>query len=230
MFFALLSLWTVTAPAARAQATNAPPANPPPAAATPAAPTMDTAFSFYSRGKLDEAIGVLNSLLEKDPTNRNALILRGTIYGDKQMWDQGEKDFQTILQTDPKNEGVQYDLADLKLKEKQFDQARAAFVPLQNNSDPDLADLIKYKIYLCDLLGGHEALAAQELDAFNKVGSHASYYFANVAWSLVHNKTDDARSWLTSAVHIYSPRKQAVYSSMLVEMGYLPLKPAADKT
>ncbi len=68
------------------------------------------------------------------------------------------------------------------------------------------------------------------MKAFNDAGTHASYYFANVAWNLVHNQPDDARKWLASAANIYPARKQAIYSSMLIEMGYLPLKTSAEAT
>jgi len=124
---------------------------------------------------------------------------------------------------DPGNDGVRYDLADLKFKQKQFDDARAAFVPLQDNKDPELSDLIKYKIFICDLFAGHDDVAAKELDAFNQVGSNPSYYFGNAAWDLVHKKTDDAKGWLLSATQIYPVRKHLLYASILKQMGYLPL-------
>ncbi len=55
------------------------------------------------------------------------------------------------------------------------------------------------------------------------MGGNASYYFANLAWSLVHQKPDDARSWLDSALRIYPPDKFNLYVRNLNELGYLPL-------
>ncbi len=206
-------------------ATNSPTISPP---GSDSSPTLEKAAEFYGQGKPDEALSIVNAVLQTEPNSINAYILRGAIYSQKQAWDQAQKDFQTALQMDPKNDGVRYDLADLKFKQKQFDTARPAFVPLQNNTDPDIRDLIEYKIFICDLLAGHEDVAAKELDAFNQVGSNPSYYFGNAAWDLVHKKTDDAKSWLFSAIHIYSARKQLLYASILRDTGYLPLPPSTD--
>jgi hypothetical protein len=129
---------------------------------------------------------------------------------------------------DPKNDGLRYDLADLKFKQRQFDDARSAFVPLQDNHDSGISDLVRYKIFLCDLLGGHDDVASKELDAFNQVGSNASYYLGNAAWNLVHKKPEEAKTWLVSASHIYSESKQLRYASTLKEMGYLPLPSSSD--
>jgi tetratricopeptide (TPR) repeat protein len=193
-----------------------------------APPTVAKAAHLYLLGKLDDALSTINAVILTDPKKGSAYIMRGAIYSGKADWDQAEKDYQTALAMDPNNQGVRYDLADLKFKQKKFDDARAAFVEIQDYKDSEIRDLIKYKIFLCDLLGGHDDVAGKELDAFNEVGSNASYYFSNAAWSLVHKKPEDARSWLTSASHIYSERKQAIYSSILTVMGYLPLPAPSD--
>jgi tetratricopeptide (TPR) repeat protein len=210
---------------AQEAATNSPTIAPP---GSNTSPTLQQAATLYGQGKPDEALGIVNAVLQTEPNSINAYILRGAIYSQKQAWDQAEKDFQTALQMDPKNDGVRYDLADLKFKQKQFDAARPAFVPLQNNSDPDIRDLIEYKIFICDLLGGHDDIAAKELDTFNQAAANPSYYFGNTAWDLVHKKPDDAKSWLISAIHIYSARKQLLYASILKDMGYLPLPSSSN--
>ena len=191
-------------------------------------PTLTDAAKLYNQDKLDEALAMVNAVLQSNPKNSNAYILRGAINSAKQLWDQAEKDYQTALQMEPTNDGIRYDLADLRFKQKQFDDARRAFVSLPNNPDEDIRDLIKYKIFLCDLLEGHDDIAAKELDAFNQAGINPSYYFGNAAWDLVHKKPEEARSWLVSATRIYPPRKHLLYLSMLKNMGYLPLPPATD--
>lgn len=191
-------------------------------------PTVGKAIMYYTEGKPDQALATINAVLTIKPKNVDAYILRGAIFSQKEDWDKAEKDFQTALQMDPKNDGVRFDLADLKFKQKQFDAARVALVPLQDNKDFEVSDLIKYKIYLCDLLGGHDDVASKELEVFNQAGSNASYYFGNAAWNLVHKKPEEARGWLVSASHIYPDRKQAIYTSILNDMGYLPLPPPPD--
>jgi Tfp pilus assembly protein PilF len=198
---------------------------------TDATPTVLKAMELYNRGQADEALRIINAFLQITPKDKSldAYILRGAIYAQKQQWSQAESDYKTALQLNANDDGIRYDLADLKFMQKQFDDARSAFVPLQNYHDSDIRDLIKYKIFLCDLLGGHDDAASKELDAFNQVGMNASYYFGNAAWDLVHKKPEDARSWLESSTHIYSLRKHELYLSMLKDLGYLPLPPAAGQ-
>ena len=151
----------------------------------------------------DAAIAVVNQEIGAEPRNVTAYILRGNIYAEKKAWDQAKEDYQTALQLDDKNFEVKFNLAEILFMQKNYDQARPGFAALEQ--DFDKGDLASYKVFLCDLFAGHEATSAQELDAFNKVGSNASYYFANAAWSLYHQKREDARGWLLAATGIYGP-------------------------
>jgi hypothetical protein len=56
-----------------------------------------------------------------------------------------------------------------------------------------------------------------------------SYYFANVAWDLVHKRPDEARTWLLSASRIYPQQKFTYYAQSLHELGYLPIPGPNDK-
>ena len=53
----------------------------------------------------------------------------------------------------------------------------------------------------------------------------ASYYFANIAWSLYYKKPEEARPWVLSAGRIYDPDKLNLYGRCLIDLGYLPLPP-----
>ncbi len=92
-----------------------------------------------------------------------------------------------------------------------------------------MGDLAAYKVFLCDLLGGHEAVARKELDAFNDIAAKPSYFFSNAAWSLVHRNVEDARSWLNSAANVYPSAKIAYYATCLRDLGYLPLPEQTGK-
>jgi Tfp pilus assembly protein PilF len=170
---------------------------------------------------LDSALDKVNEALVASPQSVPAFCLRGNIYAEQKLWDEAGKDYQTVLQLDSKNKQVRFDMAELAFIQKKYDEAQPGFAALKEDSD--LGDLAAYKVFLCDLYGGHEEAAAKELDAFNQVGSNASYYFANVAWSLYHHKTEEGRTWILSAGNIYGPRKLSVYANSLVDLGYLPL-------
>jgi len=191
------------------------------ASAESVAQLIREATQLVQQKKFDAALEKVNAVVQLEPQSEAAYLLRGSIYGQKKLWDQAELDYRKVLEWDNKNVAAQFNLAEVAFQQKKYDDARAAFVTLE--ADAKFGDLATYKTYLCDLFGDHEAAAAQELDSFNQVGSNASYYFANAAWLLYHQKTEDSRSWLMSAANIYSPDKFRLYAASLIDLGYLPL-------
>jgi tetratricopeptide (TPR) repeat protein len=214
--------------------TNATPASAPtPAASTNAPTSMSTdvrdqlraVYTLDAQKKYDEAMTKVNSILQADPKNSSAYILRGDIYSKQKLYDQAAKDYETVLQIVGPSSVAKFNLSELKFIQKQYDDARPGFLAMEG--DADLGDLATYKVFLCDLFAPHDDAAQKEFDDFNKVGGNASYYFANVAWNVYHKKPDDARTWLDSAMRIYPSQKVSLYSSSLQELGYLPLPPPA---
>jgi Tfp pilus assembly protein PilF len=175
---------------------------------------------------MDGALADLTQAVQLKPDSAFAFLLRGSLYTQKKMFPQAEADFAAAYKIDPNNVVIKFNLSELKFMQKHYDDARAGFFPLQK--DPDMGDFAMYKVFLCDLFGGHEALAKTELDAIDNKGDDASYYFSNAAWDLYHKKTDDARSWLVSASHIYDMKKFSTYVESLNYLGYLPLPPPKD--
>jgi tetratricopeptide (TPR) repeat protein len=187
---------------------------------------LQDAKRLFAEGQFDIALEKTNSIIQNNPKIPDAFILRGNIYAQQKKWGLAESDYTTALQIDPANFTAKFNLGEVKFRQKKYDSARADFAVLVNV--PDDGDLAAYKVFLCDLIGGHETAAKKELDAFNIVAANPSYYFGNVAWSLVHQNTEDARRWLSSAVEIYAPRKVILYGSSLKELGYLPLPKKPD--
>jgi Tfp pilus assembly protein PilF len=181
------------------------------------------AFQLVQEKQLDAALEKVSSAIEIAPKNPDAFILRGSIYIKQNLWAQAENDFQSALQLDNKHVQIKFDLAEIKFLQKKYDDARAGFVALQG--DPEMGDLATYKVFLCDLLGGHDDDAAREWAAFNETGMNASYYFANAAWFFYRHQTEEARGWLKSAATIYPPNKFREYAASLVTLGYLSLPP-----
>jgi len=215
----LLFLPTVQAqPMPAGSATNAPAAAPP---VDPSSHAMAVAIGKMNADDVNGALDKLTEAIKLNPKNSAAYVLRASIYCQKKLWTQAEEDFAAAGAIDPRNVVIKFNEVEVKFLQKQYDAARPGYAALAD--DPDMGDLAKYKVFLCDLFGGHEDAAAKELDAFNKAGENASYYFSNAAWDLYHKKIEDARGWLISASHIYAPQKNGYYAQSLRDLGYLPL-------
>jgi tetratricopeptide (TPR) repeat protein len=170
----------------------------------------------------------VTAALQADPQNPAAYVGRGNIYTAEKLWNQAARDYRKALQLTPQAVPIQFDLAELDFMQGKYDIARPGFVVVQQN--PYMSDLASYKIFLCDLLDGNEQLAGRELAAFNQVGANASYYFANAAWSLNHEKKDEAKHWLTAAARLYPPDLIKVYTASLIEIGSLDASGTPPKT
>jgi tetratricopeptide (TPR) repeat protein len=237
--FAFCASALLLAPLGRAQqlaAPNAPsgaktsPANAPaPALTSPTDAAQKMIAGAIQKMNANDVEGALNDLsqaIKLNPNSTGAYVLRASIYCQKKQWAQAEDDFKSAARIAPTNAVLQFNLVEVKFMQKQYDAARPGFVALEN--DPDMGDFASYKVFLCDLFGGHEAVAKKELDVFNDAMGNPSYYFSNAAWSLVHKNVDDARSWLLSASRIYPPQKNAYYAQSLRDLGYLPIPAPGD--
>jgi Tfp pilus assembly protein PilF len=229
-FFFILCALALLSPLGRAQqltTTNA--ANS--ALTSPAEASQSLVKSAVQKmsGKVPDVDGAINDLsqaIKLNPNSTGAYVLRASLYCQKKQWALAEADFKSAQLLAPGNSVLKFNLVEIKFMQKQYDAARPGFVALEN--DPDMGDFASYKVFLCDLFGGHEDQAKKELDVFNDVMGNPSYYFSNAAWSLVHKNLDDARSWLLSASRIYPPEKNQYYAQSLRDLGYLPIPAPGD--
>ena len=238
--FVLCALALLFCPLGRAQqlaTTNAPGSAPAAPAKSPGATLttprdaaekmIDNAIQRMNANDADGALNDLTQALKLNPNSTGAYVLRASIYCQKKLWPQAEDDFNAAARIAPTNVVLKFQLVEVKFMQKQYDLARPGFVAFEK--DPDMGDFASYKVFLCDLFGGHEAAAKKELDVFNNTIGNPSYYFGNAAWSLVHKNLEDARGWLLSASRIYPPRKNAYYAQSLRDLGYLPIPESDDK-
>jgi tetratricopeptide (TPR) repeat protein len=178
------------------------------------------------QGKYQDALNKANEAVLANPKEITPYIIRGHIYSEMSLMDKADEDFQTILKMDPDNFGAQFNRCEVKLTKKDYSGARAGFLALEKNSD--WGDLAAYKVFVCDLFSGQVLDAQNELDAFNKVGSHASYYYANATWSFYNKQPRQAQPWLDAAERIYPRKVIHFYSATLVDRGYIRAPAAGD--
>jgi Tfp pilus assembly protein PilF len=203
---------------------SAPAPLPVPAKSPPAPDQSDIAailrqsINFLRQNRPDEALDKANAALVADPHNWACYFVRGNVYAITKQWDLAEQDYLAAEKMNDQNSAIKYNLADIQFAQKKYALARPGFAHLAN--DQELGDQATYKVFLCDLFGGYEDNAAKDLANINQTGANASYYFANAAWSLYHQKTDDANGWLNSARKIYPPAKFQRYSASLEVLGY----------
>jgi Tfp pilus assembly protein PilF len=225
-FLLLLNSATVQAQqlgSTAAPATNAPAAKAPNVKVDAASQAIAEAAVKMDANDLDGAIAKLTDAITANPKLSGPYVFRASVYCQKKMWPEAEADFKAASAIDPTNIVIKFNLYEVKFNQKEYDKARAGYATLVG--DPQMGDLASYKVFLCDLLSGHDALAKKERDSFDQINSQPSYYFSNAAWALVHKDIEGARSWLVSAANIYPSAKISYYVLPLKDLGYLPIPP-----
>jgi len=201
-------------PAEDAPATNSTAPTPP----TPAETAQDLigkSTRNLADGNLDDAVSEANMAIQLDPQNPSAYELRGSIYIEKKIWDQAERDYAKADQISP-DPAYKYKLGEIKYVQRSFGDARFHFAQLQK--DPRLGDLANYKVFLCDLLDGHESIAAQDLAAIDRGPKNPSFYFCHCVWASYHGSPQEANKYLVTARKLYDRSTYELYYLSLVEL------------
>ena len=170
--------------------------------------------------KFDDALNTLSEAIELNPKNQLPYFLRASIFASRNVWPAAEKDLLVAESITPQDVDIEMFLGDVFLMEKKYDDARTRFASL--TSDANRGDLATYKVFVCDVLGGHTDAAAKELDTFDHLPSKPSCYYAHATSSLINGKTADGHRWLDSAAVLYGSAVTTPYVQCLKSLGYLP--------
>jgi hypothetical protein len=166
------------------------------------------ATADIDEGKPDLARTEVIAALALEPNNTAALDLRGSIYVEQKLWSLAERDYTRLNQLSP-DPAYQYKLAQIKFLQKLYDDARPMFAALKD--DPRLGDLARYKVFICDLFGHHEAIAARDLDLLDQTGDKPSYYYGRALWLGMHGQNSAAGHYLAQATGKFSDSICALY-------------------
>ena len=81
----------------------------------------DEVAILKSHGDLDGALAKASEEVQANPADFKAYIQRGDVYAKKKAWKEADQDFATALKLAPDNNMARFDLAELKLMQKQYD-------------------------------------------------------------------------------------------------------------
>jgi hypothetical protein len=188
-------------------------ATPPSPAPSSAASLIEKATQDQAAGKLEEGAREASAALVLDPQNKAALELRGTIYVEEKLWDRASRDFATLIKISP-DPAYRYKLAEIKFLQHQYDDARPLFAVLKN--DPNLGDLARYDVFICDLFGFHEDIAARDLATLDSTGKLPSYYYGRAAWAYFHSQNPLASHLVAQASGKFNGTVNRLYMQAFV--------------
>jgi tetratricopeptide (TPR) repeat protein len=160
-----------------------------------------------------------------DPNQPATLNLRGEILMEQKEFDLAEASFKKAAKIDPKFREVQYNLAQIPFKKKEYAKARDRFEALfgqtPGGDKNQAAQIIKFKIFMTLLLEGKESRAQKLMEQFQFTGDTPALYYAQAAWEFKHNNPNKATDWIASAKKIYSPSLNGLFSDSFYDLGWI---------
>ncbi len=160
-----------------------------------------------------------------DPNQPAILNLRGEILMEQKDFDGAESSFKKAAKLDPKFREVQYNLAQIPFKKKEYAKARdrfeALFSQTPGGDKNQAAQIIKFKIFMTLLLEGKESRAQKLMEQFQFTGDTPALYYAQAAWEFKHNNPNKATDWIASAKKIYSPSLNGLFSDSFFDLGWI---------
>ena len=160
-----------------------------------------------------------------DPNQPAILNLRGEILMEQKQFDLAEASLKKAAKIDPKLREVQYNLAQIPFKKKEYAKARDRFEMLFSQTPggdkSQAAQIIKFKIFMTLLLEGKESRAQKMMEQFQFTGDTPALYYAQAAWEFKHNNPSKGQDWITSARKIYSPALNGLFGDSFYDLGWI---------
>lgn len=177
------------------------------------------AAQAFSKNDLEGALQLIEVAELAKPNQASNENLRGAVFTRKRDWPKAEEAFKKALALQPDLPMAQFNLGEVLFLNNNYPAAKERFQIFLNSQPSN--DLGRYKMYLCDLLGGDSKKAEKFLGELQPNPASPIYYFANAAAAFYKNDKAAALELVGSAYRIYPPDANSTYADSLVEKGYL---------
>lgn len=138
-------------------------------AAAEASTPFERARALAAAGRHDEAIGLYNDLLERDPANADARLARGRTYAWMKQWDRAEADLLAVTTASPGYADAWSALGDIYLWQGKDAEAVAAYSKWQSLQPDRHAPLLARS--RAHAAAGNREAARADLDAAVALGA-----------------------------------------------------------
>jgi len=190
--------------------------------------TYVKAMQVFGEGKYEEAMKLAREAVVLDPAQASAYNLLGATQVKLRQPQEAVASFQKILSLQPENSVAVFNLGEAYFLLKNYSEAKKYFESYLKTEGNATNALARYKMILCDLLGGREAAARETVLGLKPTISHPLEYYGRAALLFHQGDEEQARSYLESAGKIYSPGLNLAFADSLVELGWLNRNEVAE--
>lgn len=179
------------------------------------------AIELFNEAKYEETLSLLEQAVALEPQQTSAYNLIGAALVKLKRFDEAGAVFRKILSVQPDNAIAMFNFGESLFLAKKYPEAKQQFQAYLNTEGNKTNALARFKIILCDLLGGNEAEARQNVAKLRPTISHPLEYYGRAAVMFHDGNEEEAREYLQSAFQIYPGGMNLVFADSLVELGWL---------
>jgi len=180
-----------------------------------------SALQEFNAENYDKALTILEQTIAVDPQQTAAYNLSGAANVKLKKYEQAIDSFRKILSIKPESSIAMFNLGESLFLLKDYSQAKQYFQGYLNTEGNKTNALARYKVILCDLLGGNEAVARDAVQNLKPTISHPLEYYGRAAIQFHAGNEEEAREYLRSAFQIYPGGLNLAFADSLVELGWL---------
>jgi tetratricopeptide (TPR) repeat protein len=185
----------------------------------------DKAFKAFDSANYDEALGALDAIDARQPDLAESLNLRGVVYMRQGKYDRAEATLRKALSIEPKFWNAGFNLAEIAFLKKDWVEARNRFEVLiareNEGMQPEMSQLIQYKILLTFVLQGKENMVDWILNQFELAKGSPALYYSNAAIALQHGNQKEATEWMSAAKKRFAAPSNELFAESFYEIGWI---------
>lgn len=176
------------------------------------------AMTVFEEDKYDEALKLLIEADEKAPNEPFVLNFIGAVYSKKKDYAKADEYFKKALELQPDNFPARFNVGEIMFLQKKFTEAADYFEVM--GTDYPKNELVRFKIFLCQLMLDKTDEAKRMLDKMKFPGETPAWYYSQAAWELKKKngwKANDHRK----AAELMFGKQTELYEESLKDSGLL---------
>jgi tetratricopeptide (TPR) repeat protein len=194
------------------------------AAGRPYLRELESAASALAGGDFSKALEDLDLADQIQPEVPDTWNMRGAIYAQQHEYERAQSAFEKAERLNPSDFWAPYNIAELLLVQKKYDEAAPAFQKLALYRGHE--ELVEFKIVFADLMRGKPADAKPVLDAMKFPSDTAAYYFAQAAWSFAQKDQKEGQYWCKTGLKVFGLPRCVSFYDALAGAGWVPMRSA----
>ncbi len=168
--------------------------------------------------RYDESLKLSTLALALESDNPFALNGKGASLVQLGRLDEARAAFERAIELKPDLFQAQYNLGEILFVQEKYSDAAAHFQAMAGKHGP--TSILKFKLYLCHLLGGQPERAREALAAIRYSIDGPAWYFAHAAGLIKSGDTAKGRQLITTAAAIHG-KGATLYRQALRDAGIL---------